>query len=325
MSEAPVISLKGLNVYFKQGKKGIRNNLKDINIVRDLSLQIQSSQAFGLVGESGCGKSITAYSIMGILPERAYSQGEINFKGNSLSTLSKEEMRLLRGRDISMIFQEPMTSLNPVLTIGSQISEVLITHKAISKKDAKDKAVELLASVKIPNPSLRYNDYPHQCSGGMRQRIMIAMSIACGPSLLIADEPTTALDVTIAAQILSLLRDIQDEFHTSILLITHDLGIISENTAMTSVMYAGRIVEQTSTHELFNNPLHPYTIGLLNSLPGEKSFSLIPIQGIVPRPGDLPAGCKFSDRCSRKIDQCIHIEPELKEKSYGHLVRCIRV
>jgi oligopeptide/dipeptide ABC transporter ATP-binding protein len=313
-----VIDLNGLNIYF-------RNNHSDINIVKDLNLQIQSSQTYGLVGESGCGKSITAYSIMGILPQRAYSSGKIIFMGNDLSTLTPEEMRKLRGNKISMIFQEPMTSLNPVLTIGSQISEVLITHKDMSKKDAKDKAAQLLTSVKIPSPILRYKDYPHQLSGGMRQRVMIAMAIACKPSLLIADEPTTALDVTIAAQILSLLNQIQQEFNTSILLITHDLAIISENTVMTSVMYAGSIVEQSPTSELFNNPLHPYTIGLLNSLPSNKSISLTPIPGTVPRPGNLPPGCRFSDRCESKIEQCSISEPELKEHSQGHLVRCIRV
>ncbi|MBF0472902.1 MAG: ABC transporter ATP-binding protein [Nitrospirae bacterium] len=313
-----VISLNNLNIFFK-------NNHKDINIVKNLNLQIQNSQTYGLVGESGCGKSITAYSIMGILPQMAYSKGEIVFMGQDLSSLSPEEMRKLRGNKISMIFQEPMTSLNPVLTIGNQISEVLITHKSMSKKDAKDKSVELLTSVKIPNPLLRFKDYPHQLSGGMRQRIMIAMAIACNPSLLIADEPTTALDVTIAAQILSLLNQIQEDFHTSILLITHDLGIISENTVMTSVMYAGSIVEQCPTAELFNNPLHPYTIGLLNSLPGDKSVSLTPIKGSVPRPGNLPPGCKFSDRCTIMTAECSISEPELKQYSQGHLARCIKI
>jgi oligopeptide/dipeptide ABC transporter ATP-binding protein len=262
---------------------------------------------------------------MGILPQRAYSQGEIIFEGQNLSTLTSEELRGLRGNKISMIFQEPMTSLNPVLTIGSQIAEVFITHKDMSKNDAKDASIELLGAVKIPYPFLRYKDYPHQLSGGMRQRVMIAMAIACNPSLLIADEPTTALDVTIQAQILSLLNQIQEDYNTSILLITHDLGIISENTVMTSVMYAGRIVEQTSTTELFNNPLHPYTIGLLNSLPSQKSIALNPIAGSVPRPGNLPKGCKFCDRCINKIDECTESEPQLREYTKGHLVRCVRV
>ncbi len=327
-----ILSLRNLNIYFRKGMTFGDSNLKskvdkamDVNVVNNVSFDIKESEIFGLVGESGCGKSITAFSIMGILPQNAYYEGDIYFEGKNLRNLSSDEMRKTRGSEISIIFQEPMTSLNPVFTVGCQVSEVLTVHEDISRKKAMEKTIELFSAVKIPSPHIRVKDYPHQMSGGMRQRVMIAMAIACNPSLLIADEPTTALDVTIQAQILSLLRNIKEEKNMSILLITHDLGVISENAQKVAVMYAGRIVEQTLTDELLNNPLHPYTIGLLNSLPKNRNTSLNPIPGFVPRPDNLPEGCKFSDRCAYVIDKCKEKEPDLISFHGDHLARCIRV
>lgn len=314
---SPLLSIDNLSIYFKT-EKG------PLNIVSTLSFDIREAEVFGLVGESGCGKSLTALSILRILPANAYSEGKILFKGKDILSLSEEQMRQIRGRDISMIFQEPMTSLNPVLTIGSQIAEALFTHLDISKKGAMEKSVELLRAVKIPSPELRIKDYPHQLSGGMRQRVMIAMAIACNPSLLIADEPTTALDVTIQAQILELLQGLRKERNMAILFITHDLSIISEQANRVAIMYAGRIMELSDVDELFQNPLHPYTIGLLESLPITKGIPLKPIQGFVPMPKFFPKGCKFSDRCYEAIDECRKAEPELVEVSENHFVRCIK-
>jgi oligopeptide/dipeptide ABC transporter ATP-binding protein len=312
-----LLEVRDLNIYFRSAKNPVK-------VVSDLSFQIRESEIFGLAGESGCGKSITAFSIMGILPPNATAQGNILFRGTDLLKLDRERMRQLRGRDISMIFQEPMTSLNPVLTIGYQIAEVLTTHLNMSRKDAADRSVELLGMVRIPSPGIRVKEYPHQMSGGMRQRVMIAMAIACNPALLIADEPTTALDVTIQAQILDLIQGIRQEKRMSILFITHDLGIIAENASRVGIMYAGRLMELADTRELFNNPRHPYTIGLLESIPKKKGTPLKPISGIVPRPEDLPEGCKFMDRCRFAIDRCGAGESELRQVSEGHLVRCIR-
>lgn len=261
---------------------------------------------------------------MGILPQNAFAQGEIIFKGNNLLTLDQESMRRLRGKEISMVFQEPMTSLNPVLTIGYQISEVLLTHMNMSKRDAMASSIELLRAVKIPSPEIRIKEYPHQMSGGMRQRVMIAMAIACRPSLLIADEPTTALDVTIQAQILDLLRNLRQERNMAMLLITHDLGIIAENAERVAIMYAGRIVETSQVANLLKSPKHPYTIGLLESLPKTKSVPLKPIAGSVPKPDELPPGCKFSNRCPYMIPECQKEEPVLREISSGQFSRCIR-
>ncbi len=295
-----------------------------IPVVSNLNFALQESEIFGLVGESGCGKSITALSIMGILPQNAYAEGAIFFKHKNLIDLDGESMRKIRGNEISMIFQEPMTSLNPVLTVGYQIAEVLMTHRGMNKKAALDKAVELLGSVQIPSPDIRLKEYPHQLSGGMRQRVMIAMAVACSPSLVIADEPTTALDVTIQAQILELLHSLRQKRNMSILLITHDLGIIAENASRVAIMYAGRFMEMAVTGEIFGNTKHPYTKGLLESLPKEKGVPLNPIPGFVPRAEDLPSGCRFSDRCSYVIDQCKTSEPDFIEVSPGHFSRCIR-
>jgi oligopeptide/dipeptide ABC transporter ATP-binding protein len=295
-----------------------------LKVVSGLTFEVAKSQSFGLVGESGCGKSLTALSIMGILPHNAFAKGEILFRGKNILGLGEKAMRGLRGRELTMIFQEPMTSLNPVLTIGYQVSEVFTTHLRLSKKEAMNRAVDLLKAVRIPAPEIRAKEYPHQMSGGMRQRVMIAMAVACNPALLIADEPTTALDVTIQAQILELLRSLRQERQMSLLLITHDIGVIAENTEHAAVMYAGRIVESAPVRNLLEEPKHPYTFGLLDSLPKRKGIPLKPIPGSVPRPDALPQGCTFSDRCTYKIRECERNEPPLHEYSSGHHTRCIR-
>ena len=312
-----LLDVRDLNIYFRSAEKPVK-------VVSSLNFQIKESEIFGLAGESGCGKSITALSIMGILPPNAIADGEIFFRGKDLLKLDREKMRQLRGREISMIFQEPMTSLNPVLTIGYQIAEVLTTHLKVSRKSAMERSIELLRMVRMPSPETRVKEYPHQMSGGMRQRVMIAMAIACNPGLLIADEPTTALDVTIQAQILDLIQGIREEKRMSILFITHDLGIIAENASRVGIMYAGRLMELADTKEIFNNPKHPYTIGLLDSIPKKKGTPLQPISGVVPRPEDLPPGCKFMDRCRYAIKECGVREPELREIAAGHRARCIR-
>jgi len=312
-----LLEVRDLNISFK-----LPNNT--IRVVSHLNFRLEEAQVFGLVGESGCGKSLTALSIMGILPHNAFAEGEIIFKGNKLLQLERESMRRLRGKELAMIFQEPMTSLNPVLTIGYQVAEVLMTHMGLSRKDALAKTEELLRAVKIPSPEIRTKEYPHQMSGGMRQRVMIAMAIACNPSLLIADEPTTALDVTIQAQILELLRNLRKQRNMAVLLITHDIGVIAENADIAAIMYAGRIVEISRVSNILETPKHPYTIGLLNSLPKSKGIPLKPIPGSVPRPDELPPGCKFSNRCAYMIPDCQKEEPDLREILAGHFVRCIR-
>jgi oligopeptide/dipeptide ABC transporter ATP-binding protein len=312
-----LLKVRDLNISF-------RSSHNPLKVVSHLNFEIGESRVFGLVGESGCGKSLTALSIMGILPHNAFSEGEIIFKGNNLLTLDNESMRRLRGKELSMIFQEPMTSLNPVLTVGYQVAEVLTTHLGLSNKEAMTRTIELLKAVKIPSPEIRIGEYPHQMSGGMRQRVMIAMAIACNPSLLIADEPTTALDVTIQAQILDLLRGLRQERNMAILLITHDIGVIAENADVASVMYAGRVVETSLVSNILETPKHPYTMGLLDSLPKGKGIPLRPIPGSVPRPDKLPQGCKFSDRCGYMISDCQKEEPALREILPGHFARCIR-
>ncbi len=313
-----LLDVRNLSISFKSDHSALR-------VVSDISFDIGKAEVFGLVGESGSGKSMTALSILRILPGNAFAEGNIIFKDRDLLTLDEDEMRGTRGKDISIIFQEPMTSLNPVLTVGYQVAEALRAHFEISKSDAMSKAVELLKSVRIPSPEMRIRDYPHQLSGGMRQRVMIAMAIACNPALLIADEPTTALDVTIQAQILELLQGLRKERDMAVLLITHDLSIIAEQAERVAVMYAGRIMELAPVEELFRNTLHPYTIGLLESLPDKKGVPLKPISGFVPSPDLYPEGCKFSDRCPSVIDACTAAEPELVEISKRHYVRCIRV
>jgi len=312
-----LLKVRDLNISFGSTKNPVK-------VVSHLYFEIEEARVFGLVGESGCGKSLTALSIMGILPHNAFAAGEIIFKGNNLLKLDNESMRRLRGKELSMIFQEPMTSLNPVLTIGYQVAEVLTTHLGLSKKKAMDNTIEILRSVKIPSPEIRMNEYPHQMSGGMRQRVMIAMAIACNPSLLIADEPTTALDVTIQAQILDLLRSLRQERNMALLLITHDIGVVAENADVAAVMYAGRMVEFSWVSNILDTPKHPYTMGLLDSLPKRKGIPLKPIPGSVPRPDKLPPGCKFSDRCTYVIPGCRKEEPLLREIVPGQFARCIR-
>jgi oligopeptide/dipeptide ABC transporter ATP-binding protein len=316
--EKSILDIKNLSIFFKTERESVK-------IVSELSFDIKEAEVFGLVGESGCGKSLTALSVLNILPQNAYAKGNIFFKGKNLLDFSIEDIRQIRGKDISIIFQEPMTSLNPVMKIGNQIAEALTAHFNISKKEALNKSIELLRAVKIPAPEQRIKDYPHQLSGGMRQRVMIAMAIACNPSLLIADEPTTALDVTIQTQILELLQSLRKERQMAVLLITHDLSIISEQANRCAIMYAGRIVELTYTDELFRRPMHPYTIGLLESLPVVRGIPLKPIRGSVPSAESLPEGCKFFDRCPEAKDICNLQEPELKEVSKDHFVRCIGV
>jgi len=297
--------------------------------VDGVDYEVRKGETLGVVGESGCGKSVTALSIMRLIPDPPGKiiAGDIVFEGQSLLALSNEEMRRIRGNKISMIFQEPMTSLNPVYTIGNQISEALRLHQGLSKKDAHDRSIDMLQLVGIPLPERRVNEHPHQLSGGMRQRAMIAMALSCNPSLLIADEPTTALDVTIQAQILDLMVSLKADLDTAIILITHDLGVVAESAARVVVMYAGKVVEEADVYNIFENPLHPYTEGLLESIPRidhstQKKARLTEIQGVVPIPSQLPTGCHFHPRCPKVMDACRHENPLLKEKEADHRVRC---
>jgi oligopeptide/dipeptide ABC transporter ATP-binding protein len=301
-----------------------------VKAVDDVSFAITRGSTLALVGESGSGKSVTSLSILRLVPPPGkIVAGEVIFNGADLMRLDDEAMRSLRGREIAMIFQDPMTSLNPVFTVGDQIAEAIQVHERLSRKQAWIKAVEMMDRVKIPDATRRARDYPHQLSGGMRQRVMIAMSLSCNPKLLIADEPTTALDVTIQAEILELLRGLKDDFDLSMLLITHDLGVVAETADRVAVMYAGRIVEEAPVHETFHQPKHPYTEGLLRSVPrlteeGLKLRRLATIEGTVPRLLDLPEGCKFAPRCSYVIEECRQTEPPLLAVKPGHSSRCIR-
>lgn len=304
----------------------------EVKAVCGVSFRLCSGQTFGLVGESGCGKSVTALSIMRLLQFPAViKEGSIVYKGKSLLELPDTAMRDIRGKEIAMVFQEPMTALNPVFKVGSQIVEAIRLHQGLSKRDALKKAVELLKLVGIASPETRVSEYPHQLSGGMRQRAMIAMALSCEPNLLIADEPTTALDVTIQAQILALIKDLQKRFGMAMILITHDLGVVAEVVDWVAVMYAGKIVEYTDTARLFEGPLHPYTIGLLNSMPklgerrGRDKKRLKTIPGFVPRYLDYLTGCSFRERCPKADDSCSACEPELIEVAEGHLVACFKV
>jgi peptide/nickel transport system ATP-binding protein len=295
--------------------------------VDSVSFTVSERQVLGIVGESGCGKSVTALSVMRLIPPPGIiAGGQLLFKGKDLLSIPESEMERIRGNEISMIFQEPMTSLNPVFRIGDQISEVLLQHRQISKKEANEQTLNLLKQVGIPSPESRMREYPHKMSGGMRQRVMIAMAIACNPRLIIADEPTTALDVTIQAQILALLDDLRQKHGMAILLITHDLGVIAELAESVLVMYTGRVVEHAKVKDLIDNPLHPYTQGLMRSIPGraagkgKKRLEAIP--GVVPSLLALPSGCKFNTRCPYSFDRCFREEPGLLGASDGHMVRC---
>ncbi len=297
-----------------------------VRAVDGVSLRIPRGKVLGVVGESGCGKSVTALSVLRLVsPPGRIVEGEILFDGTDLARLPEPEMRAVRGHRISMIFQEPMTSLNPVFTIGNQIMEAVRLHLGKDKAEARKHTIEMLEKVKIPSAATRVDEYPHQMSGGMRQRVMIAMALACSPKLLIADEPTTALDVTIQAQILDLMRDLQKEVGMSIMLITHDLGVVAELSDHVAVMYASKIVEYAPVSELYKTPLHPYTLGLFKSRPSlatKKGERLNVIEGTVPNPLRFPPGCKFHPRCPMAVDACKVKEPELRELRPGHWVAC---
>jgi peptide/nickel transport system ATP-binding protein len=292
--------------------------------VDDVSFEIRTGETLGLVGESGSGKSVTALSIVRLVqPPGRIARGRIRFKGRDLLLLTESEMRRVRGADISFIFQEPMTALNPVFTIGDQIAETLLVHGRATRREARRKTIELLGAVRIPDPASRTGDYPHQLSGGMRQRVLIAIALACRPSLVIADEPTTALDVTIQAEILDLLREMKSAFNLSLLLITHDLGVIAETADRVAVMYAGRIVETAPVGALFRAPAHPYTRALLESIPGgQPGRRLRAIEGSVPMLGALPPGCAFNPRCPDRFAPCTVDSPRAYPVGGGHSARC---
>jgi len=316
------LTIQDLQTHFFTGEGVVR-------AVDGVTLSVRPGETLGLVGESGCGKTVTALSILRLIPNPPgrIVGGTICFEGRDLLRLPEEEMRSIRGCAISMIFQEPMTSLNPVFTVGEQVAEGIRHHEKVSRREAWDRAVEVLRRVKIPDPARRAYEYPHQLSGGLRQRVMIAMALALGPRLLIADEPTTALDVTIQAQIVDLLMGLQEEMQMAVILITHDLGVIAETADRVVVMYAGRVVEEASAEQLFETPLHPYTQGLLESLPkletGKRHRRLTAIPGLIPNLLDLPTGCKFAPRCPKVIGDCWPTEPELREIRPGHWARCI--
>ena len=303
-----------------------------VRAVDGVSYDLKSGETLGIVGESGCGKSVSALSILRLIanPPGRIVGGAIRFEGRNLLELSDPEMERIRGNEISMIFQEPMTSLNPLFTIGRQVSEAIALHQGLSRKEAMDRAVEMLRRVYIPEPERRVHAYPHQMSGGMRQRVMIAMALSCNPKVLIADEPTTALDVTIQAQILELMRELQETYGTAIVLITHDMGVVAENADRVVVMYAGRKVEEAPAADLFDNPGHPYTKGLLGSIPHLDTAAqsngvrarLNEIKGMVPSLFDLPPGCSFAPRCGFATDRCRGEAPVLQEQRPGHWVAC---
>lgn len=321
--EQPLLEIQGLRTHFFTDDGVVR-------AVDGVSYALARGETVGVVGESGCGKSVTALSILRLIsdPPGKIVDGHILFEDNNLLDLSPAQMRRIRGNDISMIFQEPMTSLNPVFTIGNQIAEAVRLHQGLSKKEALNKAIQMLTLVGIPVPARRVHEYPHQLSGGMRQRAMIAMALSCNPKVLIADEPTTALDVTIEAQILDLMRKLQHELGTAILMITHDLGVVAEIARKVVVMYAGKVVEQAPVEQLFGEPNHPYTQGLLQSLPRvDKDASgvkhrLQEIPGIVPSLLNLPPGCKFASRCPKVMAICEEEEPPLEQVAPNHYSAC---
>jgi len=315
---SPLLEVKNLSTHFH-----LASGL--LKAVDGVDFSLDAGETLAIVGESGCGKSVTAYSIMRLVaPPGRVMSGEVLFDGADLLQVPEGRMRQVRGNRISMIFQEPMTSLNPVLRIGDQIMEGLLLHRRLSRDEAREESLDLLSQVGIPSAADRFNDYPHRLSGGMRQRVVIAMALACRPQVLIADEPTTALDVTIQAQILELIDRLKEQNMMGLILITHDLGIVAEKSARTAIMYAGKIVEYAKTGEIFLNPLHPYTEGLLNSLP-QKTEPGKPLQTI---PGQVPnlfagvPGCGFCERCPEKSWKCQHEKPEMKEVSTDHFVRC---
>ncbi|MFQ9109523.1 MAG: ABC transporter ATP-binding protein, partial [Coprococcus sp.] len=318
MSEQ-LVEVKDLKVTYYQ-------NGVETPVVRNVSFEIKKNETLGLVGESGSGKSVTSKAIMRLIaePPGKIANGEILFEGKNLLKMKEKQMQKVRGKDIAMIFQEPMTSLNPLYTCGSQIAEAILLHNKCSKQEAWERAVEILKMVGVPSPEKRAQSYPHELSGGMRQRVMIAIALSCNPRLLIADEPTTALDPTIQAQILKLIHDMQKEKDMSVLLITHDMGIVAENCDRVAVMYAGQILEIADVKTIFGNPAHPYTIGLLKAIPklDEKVDRLYNIRGMVPRFNELPKGCTFGPRCDFCDKKCEEEAPQLVNMGDGHLVRC---
>ncbi len=317
--EETALEIKDLCVEFQT----VEGTVKAVN---NLNLTLHKGEKLGIVGESGSGKSVSSLAVMQLIPNPPgrITHGSIIYNGRNLLDIGEKEMEKIRGNEISMIFQEPMTSLNPIIKCGKQIAESLILHRGMSKKDAMDEAVKLMRDVGIANPEARAHEYPHQMSGGMKQRVMIAMALACNPNILIADEPTTALDVTIQAQILDLIRNLNEELNTSVLFITHDLGVVSELCDTVIVMYCGRIVEKASTKELFEKPLHPYSEGLLNAIPGitKEREPLSTIEGVVPNPTEKIVGCPFRPRCHRAMDICQKAEPPLTAADGSREVKC---
>lgn len=319
MKDDVLLEVSGLKTYFFD-RKG------QVPAVDGVDFTLHKNETLGIVGESGCGKSVTSMSILHLLPPKGkIVEGIIRFKGRDITHLSDEDMMWIRGKEIAMIFQEPMTSLNPVYTVGYQIREMILRHEKMSKKKAREKSIEMLRLVNIPAPEKRVDEYPHELSGGMRQRVMIAMALACDPQLLIADEPTTALDVTIQAQILDLIRNLKKKMDTSIIMITHDLGVVAEMADNVLVMYAGMVMEYSEVHKLFKKPLHPYTQGLMRALPkmGEENKKLYTIEGQVPSLYDLPTGCRFWPRCPYAMERCKAEMPALYEAD-GCKVRCFK-
>ena len=319
----PLLDIRGLKTWFKTDDGMVR-------AVDGVDLHIDSGETLGVVGESGCGKTVTARSVLKLIdmPPGRFEDGQILWQGKDLIPLEVEQMDKIRAKEIAIIFQEPMTSLNPVYTVGHQIAEVIALHQKLSAKQAMAGAAEMLRLVNIPNPQRRVNDYPHQFSGGMRQRVMIAMALSCQPKLLIADEPTTALDVTIQAQILELMQEMKERFGMAIMLITHAMGVVAETCQRVTVMYAGKVVEEAPVEALFGNPRHPYTQGLIRSIPrvdrsAEQKQRLEAIAGTVPSLLDPPPGCRFASRCKFAMDVCTQAMPPLKEVGPGHYVRCV--
>lgn len=314
-----ILEIKDLTIHYVTDDEVVR-------AVNDISVSLEEGESLGLVGETGAGKTTTAMGILGLVPDPPGKiiGGEVLYKGRNLLELSEAEMRKIRGHEISMIFQDPMTALNPVLTVGDQIMEVIKLHQKVSKAEAMKRAMDMMEMVGIEGG--RCNEYPHQFSGGMKQRIVIAIALACNPSLLIADEPTTALDVTIQAQVLDLIDNLKKKFNTSLLLITHDLGVVAEVCDKVAIVYAGRIVEYGTLRHIYNNPKHPYTNGLFGSIPdfSRKAHRLNPIKGLMPDPSNLPEGCAFADRCPEAEECCRKRQPEAVEVEPGHLVRCVK-
>ncbi len=317
MEKKNLLEIRNLTVQFP-------SNGQYVNAVNGVNLSIREGEVLGIVGESGCGKSVSLFSILGLLPPQARTQGEILFQGKNLLETSKEEIRKIRGKEISMIFQEPMTSLNPVYKVGEQIAEVIRLHKGKGRKEARLEALELLKLVEVPDAEKRLDCYPHQLSGGLRQRVMIAMALACKPRILLADEPTTALDVTIQAQILDLMLKLKEEYGMSIAIVTHDMGVIAECAQRINVFYFGRVVEEAETTELFDHPTHPYTEGLLGCIPSInlEQEKLNTIEGMVPNPTAPPPGCPFQSRCGCAREICAKELPMMQEVAPNHFVAC---